>query len=116
MTREATQVTSDLLLSHLYWSCTRRTGIALYELTTHTRTTCARTKHTTYSRPPTRSRPPPQVTVTKDDTILLHGAGDKASIQGRCDQIKAAIEGTTSDYDRWGLAGDSVATSGGWGA
>ena len=54
--------------------------------------------------------------MTKDDTILLHGAGDKASIQGRCDQIKAAIEGTTSDYDRWGLAGDSVATSGGWGA
>ncbi|GBF97363.1 hypothetical protein Rsub_11010 [Raphidocelis subcapitata] len=41
-----------------------------------------------------------KVTVTKDDTILLHGAGEKSSIQARCDQIRAAIEATTSDYDR----------------
>lgn len=42
------------------------------------------------------------MTVTKDDTILLHGAGDRSGIQARCDQIKAALEATTSDYDRWG--------------
>ncbi len=43
--------------------------------------------------------------MTKDDTILLHGAGEKSSIQGRCDQIRAAIDATTSDYDRWGVGG-----------
>lgn len=42
----------------------------------------------------------PQVTVTKDDTILLHGGGDKAEIRERCDQIREAIATTTSDYDR----------------
>jgi len=41
-----------------------------------------------------------KVTVTKDDTILLHGAGDKPKIAARCDQLKASIEATTSDYDR----------------
>lgn len=41
-----------------------------------------------------------KVTVTKDDTILLHGAGDKQEIQNRSDQIREAIETTTSDYDR----------------
>ncbi|KAI8474825.1 MAG: chaperonin Cpn60/TCP-1 family [Monoraphidium minutum] len=41
-----------------------------------------------------------KVTVTKDDTILLHGAGDRANIVARCDQIKAALEATTSDYDK----------------
>lgn len=38
--------------------------------------------------------------MTKDDTILLHGGGEKSSIQARCDQIRAALEATTSDYDR----------------
>ena len=41
-----------------------------------------------------------KVTVTKDDTILLHGGGEKAAIQARCDQIRAALDATTSDYDR----------------
>lgn len=41
-----------------------------------------------------------KVAVTKDDTIILHGAGDKASIASRCDQLRQAIETTTSDYDR----------------
>jgi chaperonin GroEL len=41
-----------------------------------------------------------QVTVTKDDTILLDGAGDKSSIQERCEQIREAAANTTSDYDR----------------
>jgi chaperonin GroEL (HSP60 family) len=40
------------------------------------------------------------VTVTKDDTIVLDGSGDKKSIQERCDQIREAAATTTSDYDR----------------
>jgi chaperonin GroEL len=38
--------------------------------------------------------------VSKDDTILLDGAGDKAAISDRCEQIRAAIEATTSDYEK----------------
>lgn len=38
--------------------------------------------------------------VTKDDTIMTEGAGDKANIQDRVEQIKAQLETTTSDYDR----------------
>ena len=41
-----------------------------------------------------------QVTVTKDDTIILDGAGDKDAIGERCAQIREAAEQTTSDYDR----------------
>ncbi|HEX4709647.1 chaperonin GroEL, partial [Phenylobacterium sp.] len=41
-----------------------------------------------------------KVTITKDDTTLVDGAGDKAAIDGRIGQIKRQIEDTTSDYDR----------------
>lgn len=41
-----------------------------------------------------------QVTITKDDTIVLDGSGEKGSIQERCDQIREAAATTTSDYDR----------------
>jgi chaperonin GroEL len=41
-----------------------------------------------------------KVTVTKDDTILLHGGGEKKDIESRCEQIRQAMETTTSDYDR----------------
>lgn len=41
-----------------------------------------------------------KVTITKDDTILLHGAGAKQDIAARCEQIREAAEATTSDYDR----------------
>jgi len=40
------------------------------------------------------------VVITKEDTTIIDGAGDKAEIQGRVAQIKAQIEDTTSDYDR----------------
>ncbi|WP_413204847.1 chaperonin GroEL [Rhodospirillum sp. A1_3_36] len=40
------------------------------------------------------------VTITKDDTTIVDGAGDKADIQARIAQIRANIEDTTSDYDR----------------
>ncbi|WP_411287795.1 chaperonin GroEL, partial [Phenylobacterium sp.] len=41
-----------------------------------------------------------KVTITKDDTTIVDGAGDKAGIAGRISQIKKQIEDTTSDYDK----------------
>jgi chaperonin GroEL len=41
-----------------------------------------------------------KVTITKDDTTIIDGAGDKAGIEGRVTQLKAQIEDTTSDYDK----------------
>ena len=40
------------------------------------------------------------ITITKDNTTIVEGAGDAASIKGRIAQIKKQIESTTSDYDR----------------
>ncbi len=41
-----------------------------------------------------------KVTVTKDNTTIVEGMGSSDAIKLRCDQIKAQIETTTSDYDR----------------
>ncbi|MEO1608795.1 MAG: chaperonin GroEL [Pseudomonadota bacterium] len=41
-----------------------------------------------------------RVTITKDDTTIVDGAGKKSEIEGRVAQIRAQIEDTTSDYDR----------------
>ena len=41
-----------------------------------------------------------KVTVDKDNTTIVGGAGKKADITARVNQIKAQIEATTSDYDR----------------
>ena len=41
-----------------------------------------------------------RVSMTKDDTTIVDGAGEKADIEARVNQIKAQIEETTSDYDR----------------
>lgn len=41
-----------------------------------------------------------RVTVDKDNTTIIDGAGKKADIEGRVKQIRAQIEETTSDYDR----------------
>src|SRR5918996_677494 len=38
--------------------------------------------------------------ITKEETTIVDGAGDKKAIEGRCGQIRAQIEETTSDYDR----------------
>jgi chaperonin GroEL len=40
------------------------------------------------------------VKIDKDDTTLIDGAGSRAAIEGRVNQIRAQIEETTSDYDR----------------
>ncbi len=41
-----------------------------------------------------------KVTIDKDNTIIVNGAGEKKNIQARVKQIKAQMESTTSDYDR----------------
>ncbi len=41
-----------------------------------------------------------RVTMTKDNTTIVEGAGEASDIQGRIEQIKKQIEATTSDYDR----------------
>ena len=41
-----------------------------------------------------------RVSITKEDTTIVDGAGDKKEIEARTSQIKAQIEETTSDYDR----------------
>ncbi len=41
-----------------------------------------------------------KITIDKDNTTVVNGAGDKATIASRVGQIKAQIETTTSDYDR----------------
>ncbi len=41
-----------------------------------------------------------RITIDKDNTILVEGAGKKADLDGRCNQIRRQIEDATSDYDR----------------
>jgi chaperonin GroEL len=41
-----------------------------------------------------------RVTVTKDDTTIIEGAGERDAIQSRIKAIKAQVEETTSDYDK----------------
>ena len=40
------------------------------------------------------------IDITKEETTIVDGAGKKADIKGRCEQIRRQIEETTSDYDR----------------
>jgi chaperonin GroEL len=41
-----------------------------------------------------------KVRIEKENTTIIDGAGKKATIQGRCTQLRAQIEETTSDYDK----------------
>ncbi|MGI4748189.1 MAG: chaperonin GroEL [Janthinobacterium lividum] len=41
-----------------------------------------------------------KIHIEKENTTIIEGVGEKADIQGRCSQIRAQIEETTSDYDR----------------
>ncbi len=41
-----------------------------------------------------------RILITKEETTIIEGAGDKSDIQARCAQIRAQVEETTSDYDR----------------
>jgi chaperonin GroEL len=41
-----------------------------------------------------------RVEITKENTTIVDGSGNKEQIQARCNQIRAQVEETTSDYDR----------------
>ena len=41
-----------------------------------------------------------KVVIEKENTTIVEGSGKKADISGRCNQIRAQVEETTSDYDR----------------
>ncbi len=41
-----------------------------------------------------------KVRIEKENTTIIDGAGEKAAIEGRCTQLRAQIEETTSDYDK----------------
>jgi len=45
-----------------------------------------------------------KVLIEKENTTIVEGAGKKKEIEGRCNQIRAQIDETTSDYDREKLA------------
>ena len=54
-----------------------------------------------------------KVTVSKDNTTIVNGAGNKEYIKERCEQIKAQIAATKSDYDREKLQERLAKLSGG---
>lgn len=54
-----------------------------------------------------------KVTITKENTTIVNGAGDKENIQERINQIKAEIKNSTSDYDKEKLQERLAKLSGG---
>ena len=54
-----------------------------------------------------------KVTVSKNNTTIVNGAGDKENIKERCEQIKAQIVATKSDYDKEKLQERLAKLSGG---
>ena len=54
-----------------------------------------------------------RVEISKENTIIIDGAGDKSNIDGRIGQIKTQIEVTTSDYDKEKLQERLAKLSGG---
>jgi len=53
------------------------------------------------------------ITISKDETVIVDGAGKKVDINARVDQIRRQIEDTTSDYDREKLQERQAKLSGG---
>ena len=54
-----------------------------------------------------------KIVVTKDETTIVEGGGNKADVQGRINQIKTEIDNTDSDYDREKLQERLAKLSGG---
>ncbi|KAH6816135.1 heat shock protein 60 [Perilla frutescens var. frutescens] len=54
-----------------------------------------------------------KVTISKDDTVVLDGSGEKKSIEERCELIRSAVEMSTSDYDKEKLQERLAKLSGG---
>ena len=51
--------------------------------------------------------------ITKDDTLFMDGNGDKANIEDRCNEIRDAIDRTTSEYEKEKLQERLAKLSGG---
>jgi hypothetical protein len=49
-----------------------------------------------------------KVTVSKDDTLILHGGGPRDSIDERCALLKESIAATASDYEKEKLQVKSI--------
>lgn len=41
-----------------------------------------------------------KITITKDDTIILDGGGDKTAVEDRCEMLRDNVENATSEYDK----------------
>tara|TARA_R110002095_G_scaffold130624_1_gene113318 strand:- start:8820 stop:10466 length:1647 start_codon:yes stop_codon:yes gene_type:complete len=54
-----------------------------------------------------------KVSITKDDTTVVDGAGEKKEIEARCNQIRKQVESSTSDYDKEKLQERLAKLSGG---
>ena len=54
-----------------------------------------------------------RVSITKEDTTIVDGVGAQDDIKARCEQIKAQVEATTSDYDKEKLQERLAKLSGG---
>ena len=54
-----------------------------------------------------------KIVITKDETTIVEGAGDRADVEGRISQIKGEIDNTDSDYDREKLQERLAKLSGG---
>ncbi|WP_371194378.1 chaperonin GroEL [Glaciecola sp. SC05] len=54
-----------------------------------------------------------RVVITKDNTTLVDGAGEQSAIEGRCNQIRAQVEESSSDYDKEKLQERLAKLSGG---
>ncbi|MBI1256837.1 MAG: chaperonin GroEL [Chloroflexi bacterium] len=54
-----------------------------------------------------------KITATKEETVIIDGAGDQAAIKGRIEEIRREIELSTSDYDREKLQERLAKLSGG---
>ena len=54
-----------------------------------------------------------KVVITKDETTIVEGAGERSDVEGRISQIKAEIDNTDSDYDREKLQERLAKLSGG---
>ncbi|RCV46591.1 hypothetical protein SETIT_9G543300v2 [Setaria italica] len=54
-----------------------------------------------------------KVTISKDDTVILDGAGDKKALEERAEQLRSAIEQCTSDFDKEKLKERLAKLSGG---
>lgn len=41
-----------------------------------------------------------KITITKDDTIMLDGGGDKSAVEDRCEMLRDSMDSATSEYDK----------------